>query len=296
MRKIYLPERLKEGSEFWDNCWSKHSLEEIIQDGTSNYMNPIFLKYFPKQGKILEAGCGLGKFVIYYRNMGYDIEGIDFAKDTIIRLKKYDSTLPVKIGDLASLNCVDGYYAVYYSGGVIEHYEEFAQPILKEAHRVLKKDGLLIITVPCMNFTRQTEDFIWFRILRKKYKIETSAGNIPVYYIFVRDCYTDNDGPKGWIFHKYVYNRDEIIKLLRKNGFRPIFSKYIQIQWGIKTVNWVRNLIEFKEKSNRSHYFNLVKKYLLREDRDSFFRKILTSIIGFFFANQLVFVCKKVSE
>lgn len=295
MRKVYLPEGLKEDSEFWDDTWAECSIDDALKGVDQNFMDPIFLKYFPKSGKILEAGCGLGKFVIHYRKKGYDIEGIDFAGNTIDRLKKYDASLPVSTGDLTRLNCGDGHYKVYYSGGVIEHYEESPGPILDEAYRVLGKDGLLIVTVPCLNFIRRMEDHIWFRVFRQKYREKKSVRGIPNHYVITGDCRKDDTLLGGWVFYSYMFGRCEIIKLLRKSGFRRIFSRYVQVQWGIKTVKCFSKIGTSRDRKNETSFLVRAIKSLLREDRHSFVGALLMSVAGFFFAHQIVLVCRKVN-
>ena len=41
-----------------------------------------------KEDKILEAGCGAGRILRFYHNLGYDIKGIDLVGDVIKKLKK----------------------------------------------------------------------------------------------------------------------------------------------------------------------------------------------------------------
>jgi SAM-dependent methyltransferase len=74
------------------------------------------------------------------------------------RILEYDPTMPVSVGDVECLNYPDNYFDIYFSGGVIEHFEEGPLRVLQEAHRVLKPDGILILTVPYINLSRKIED------------------------------------------------------------------------------------------------------------------------------------------
>jgi cyclopropane fatty-acyl-phospholipid synthase-like methyltransferase len=55
----------------------------------------LFLRHLPKGEKILEAGCGLGAWVIYLGERGYDIDGVDHDSRVIERLKEWRPSLPV---------------------------------------------------------------------------------------------------------------------------------------------------------------------------------------------------------
>lgn len=292
MRKVYIFEGLEKRREFWDRIWSKCSLQEAVKEVETNFMLPIFLKYFTKDGKILEAGCGLGKYVIYFTRKGYNIEGIDFAQETINRIKKYDATLPARVDDLRRIDCQDEYYTVYYSGGVIEHYEEGASSILREAYRVLKKDGFLIITVPYVNLIKYLDDLIWFFILRKRKRLIKSIDNTSYLYFLTDTRWMNKRCEHGWWFYQYVYRKKEIEKILRESCFKPIFSKRVQVQWGIKTFIKNAGFISFNERKNNP-YVNFIKKYLFCENEIRSIGRILISILGLFFAHQILFVCKK---
>ncbi len=71
----------KNKPEQWEN-WGKRELKDIMN--ITNKKDPIkyILKYL-KKGKILEAGCGPGKYVFNLADKGYNIAGIDFNKKVI---------------------------------------------------------------------------------------------------------------------------------------------------------------------------------------------------------------------
>ena len=114
------------------------------KNADKDYLSPFFKKYFPYPPKrILEGGCGIGKYVIAYRKLGYDIVGVDFSGDTIKRIKEeVDEKLPVYEADVTALPFGDGFFDCYYSGGVLEHFEDGPDCLLKEARRILKKGGI----------------------------------------------------------------------------------------------------------------------------------------------------------
>lgn len=139
----------------WEEYWNRTNIENNLADCDTDGLLPILDKYLPKKGKILEAGCGLGKWVIYLSRKGYDILGIDSYKGAVDLLKKYDNKLQVEVGSVEKLKQKSGSMAVYLSFGVVEHFEEGPEKPLSEAFRVLKKDGIVIIETPCDTPVRQ---------------------------------------------------------------------------------------------------------------------------------------------
>lgn len=141
--------------EIWDQTWSKNSFEELRNQ---LFINPIYwrLKDLAKlNDQILEAGCGFGQWVYQLSQEGYDITGVDFAPKTIRKLKKKFKELKFILADVEKLPFEDNSFDVYLSFGVIEHFEDGPQNVLREANRVLKKGGLLFLTIPYLNFFRK---------------------------------------------------------------------------------------------------------------------------------------------
>lgn len=294
MRKVYLPEETRDFRYFWDKNWSKCSLEAAINEVETNFMKPIFSKYFPAQGKILEAGCGLGKYVIYYRKKGYQIEGVDFAKEAINRIKAYDPDFPVRVEDLRNLSYPDEYFQLYYSGGVLEHFEDGPRIVLGEAYRILKKDGILIVTVPYLNYMRRIEDLLIFKILRKKSRVKNPRDSSSFMYRLTCTCKKETDIPEKWRFYQYVFSKSEIWKLLEDSGFSPVFSKPVQVCLPIGKISLVKNMFENDSGRKRRNFFReFIKRYVLCEDGTSLLGNIVVNMLGVFIAHQIAIVCKK---
>ena len=109
MRKKYVLSSLGSEEKYWDRNWRDESIKEAVRFCEIDPLCRIFDKYFPHKGKILEAGCGLGQYVIYYRRRGYDIEGVDFSQETLEKILKFDNALPVQTADVTKLPYPDNY-------------------------------------------------------------------------------------------------------------------------------------------------------------------------------------------
>ena len=135
----------------WSKNWESISVKDTL--GIFGYERvkkqmALMQSVLPRNEKILEGGCGLGPYLIRLRQLGYDVEGIDYNEGPIQKILEYDPTLPVKVGDVTAIPYKDGTFGGYLSLGVIEHFTEGPEVAIREAHRVLKKGGVLYLAVP----------------------------------------------------------------------------------------------------------------------------------------------------
>lgn len=141
-------------SKKWSEVWKKEKqideLLNIVDKETFRIKN--ILRYIPK-GRILEAGCGDGKYVFALEKLGYEVYGIDFVEDVIMRNKiiseKFGIGAPSRfmVRDICKSEFPDNYFDGYLSMGVIEHFQDPTIPLI-DAFRVLRKGGIAFITVP----------------------------------------------------------------------------------------------------------------------------------------------------
>lgn len=142
----------------WSNQWLSSSVKNELK--TLKYPRvreeiEIYTKFLPKRGRVLEAGCGLGRWVLYFRHHGYDIIGVDWSRKAIDQIKAFDNSAPVQVADVQSLPFTDGHFRGVLSFGVIEHFVDGPEPVLREMNRVLEKKGILILTVPLRNLGKK---------------------------------------------------------------------------------------------------------------------------------------------
>jgi SAM-dependent methyltransferase len=144
--------------DLWDNRWQASNLEYVFTRARLGHLGEFeypFKRYLPKDGIILEAGCGTGRYVCALQKLGYEIEGIDYAASTISRIHEVDPTLNVRVGDINHIDCPDNHYAAYISIGVLEHNFNGICQGLSEAFRVLRPGGVSLISVPYLNWPRR---------------------------------------------------------------------------------------------------------------------------------------------
>lgn len=134
---------------------------------------------YKKAGKILDAGCGTG---LILRKLPKGTIAIDINPRNIKRAKKHAPFAKVIIADIEKLPFKKETFTTIVSTEVIEHQPD-PRPTIAELKRVLKKDGVLIGSVPAVSP-------IWF--LR----------------------FLSSTCPRGEPFHKN-FKKEELRKLLK---------------------------------------------------------------------------------
>jgi SAM-dependent methyltransferase len=141
--------------QFWEDHWRKQRQHaaNMLKRSANGYLGcgalaASLVKHLPRKGIILEAGCGLGQYVLALRARGYDCRGIDFAEDTVQWVRGLFPSVPIDVGDVLHLPFPDGSIAAYLSFGVAEHFADGPEKVLHEAHRILELRGRILISVP----------------------------------------------------------------------------------------------------------------------------------------------------
>lgn len=208
-------------SGFWDAHW-RHYLSERIyrkaERGHLEYLNPV-IHYVPRSGRILEAGCGMGQYVLALKARGFDVEGVDFGEETIAAVKQMRPDLPVRVGDVTRLDVPDGSYRGYISLGVVEHRREGPEPFLREAYRVLEPGGMALVSVP------------YFHPIRR---LKARMG---LYADRARDVE----------FYQYAFRDEEFASLLIAAGFEIVYRTTYGSAKGIRDeIPWTRSLLKLR--------------------------------------------------
>ncbi len=98
-------------------------------------------------GWSLEAGSGLGRYVHHLTTKGLASVGIEISNEIARRAKTLFPASDFIVGDVRQLPIRSDCISNLLSLGVIEHFANSAA-IVKEATRVLQKDGAMVTTVP----------------------------------------------------------------------------------------------------------------------------------------------------
>lgn len=195
-RLVYFSRHADES--LWHGRWANRlagGFYKSALEGRFKYLGALYERYLPRDGLIVEAGCGRAEITVALAQRGYAVEGVDYDAKTVEILKQQFPELNLRVADVTALPVPDAHYAAYISIGVIEHREAGPEPFLDEAIRVLRPGGIAIFTVPYINPIRR-----W----------KARRGDF------------DGSRPEGLPFYQYAFDECESRAYLEAAGFEVL--------------------------------------------------------------------------
>jgi len=150
-----------------------------------------------KDKQLLDVGCWTGQYISLAQGMAFCV-GVDIEEKAISFAKKINPQAEFRIGSALELPFENDSFEVVTLWDVIEHLPKGTEPkVLSEIGRVLKKSGLLFISVPYTHIVAIMLDPAFFiekhrhyslnqlqRLLENAdFKIENSSLNGGMYFI-----------------------------------------------------------------------------------------------------------------
>lgn len=188
----------------------------------------IILAIDPKKNeKILDIGCGDGYYLYLLANCGVSLKltGTDYSKIGLKKAREHlGKKIPLYQGDLMKeLPFKNGQFDKATMSEVAEHLPDDVKG-LKEVHRVLKKGGTLVLTVPCHNYPLFWDPINWV--------LEHTIGT------HVRSGFFAG----LWNQHERLYKPEGIRKVVEKAGFTV--EQYETMTWWCLPFNhYIVNLV-----------------------------------------------------
>lgn len=174
---------------------------------------------YGKNNFLLDVGCGTGKNLEVFSKIG-PVCGIDFSSEAILFCKKrgleniFKATvekMPFKKESFNAVTALD----------VLEHTDD--SEAVREIYRVLKKDGILIATVPAFSWLWSQWDVV--------------------------------------LHHKRRYTNQSLVEVLEKNEFKVIRISYVY-SFLLLPALVIRKIKEIISKDNYPSDFKLSNKIL----------------------------------
>lgn len=173
-----------------------------------------FSHYIKDNQKILDLGCGNGRLLNLLNDYNIEYIGVDNSKELIKEAGKKHPEGNFKIAQLTSLPFTANKFNLIFSIAVIHHLpsQEKRREAVREIKRVLKKEGLLIVSVWNLN--------------RPKYlkQIQKSQRNHP--YLESGDWLKPWGSEKKHFRYYHAFKKKEFINLFTKQNLRVIDSKF----------------------------------------------------------------------
>ncbi len=193
-----------------------------------------FLFDFLKKGdRVLDLGCGNGRWYPLFKEKEVDYFGVDFSEKLVAIAKKTFPEAKFLVANALSLPFENHFFDKIYSIAVLHQIPSFDFRIqfLKECKRVLKPEGILILTV--WKIYRPKE-----MLLLLKYTILKILGKSKLDF---KDIFE----PWGKKIQRYYhcFSKRELENLVKKAGFEILKSGLVK-----------------NKKGNRKNFFVVCKK------------------------------------
>ncbi|MBI4396548.1 MAG: class I SAM-dependent methyltransferase [Elusimicrobia bacterium] len=218
----------------FDSQWDMARIEKAVGDCPKADVFPVIQRHLKPGMRILESGCGFGKWLLFYKRQGYEIVGLDWSPATGAKVKAYEEGTLYVGGDARRTPFQDGAFDLILSLGTIEHSVDGPGQALGEAYRTLKPGGTLISTVPILTPARR-----WIHRLKSPVRVlksglaslrsrirrepfqgftEVVKKGLPgLLLIAVR-------GEGGYHFFEYRFPLESLRECVAKAGFRVVES------------------------------------------------------------------------
>jgi SAM-dependent methyltransferase len=154
MRKDWHAAAASGTAAFWDAHWdaagAPPTAADLRRGDEYNWLRRL-VPGFDRGGlDVLDCGCGRGQWMQLLREDGHRPFGVDLARQTLEALDA-SSRGAVVLGDFRTLAFAGGRFDLLINWGGIEHHEDGPAVALREAWRVLRPGGHVVVTTPCHN-------------------------------------------------------------------------------------------------------------------------------------------------
>ncbi len=143
--------------EYWNKRYDDKIENE--KEDFDPYRFQAILEFVPAKSKLLDVGCGLGEFLRYTKKLrpGVDLYGVDFSEKAInFNREKDQGKISYEVSSAYSLPFQKNSFDIVTAGEVLEHLDD-PEEFIKEARRVLKPGGRLLLTLPYEDRVRDPE-------------------------------------------------------------------------------------------------------------------------------------------
>lgn len=196
---------VESGTALWEDHWRRfaairYDAPSLRWDGMLDWIDERLAA-----GRTLEAGCGLGRYLLYAVSRGHRAIGIDFAVDPLKRIAAHDPRAMVAAADLSHLPFAAETFDTVLCFGVLEHFETGAAAQVNELAALLRPGGWLIVTVPYASYLKRRR----------------AAGGGPDVIEAGRPL------PAGMGFYQHCFTRSEARALVSAGGLEVVAERRV---------------------------------------------------------------------
>lgn len=171
---------------------------------------PLFDHYLKKGERVLDLGCGNGRYFDWFKEKEVDYFGVDNSEKLIQNAKEKNPKAKFVYADAFELPFAGNSFDKVYCIAVLHHIpsKKLRMKFLEQIKKVLKPEGILILTVWKINQKKEILTFI-------KYFFLKLFGFSKMDY---KDVWKDWGNYSKRYYH--FFSKKELIKLIKNSGFK----------------------------------------------------------------------------
>ena len=209
------------------------SYAPVDQEAILRYNRAIELSKIKNDSTLLDIGCKYAflRDILLEKSIKSDYYGVDITDKVFDKIKDFDPHKFFVADASQSLPFEDGKFDFIFALEILEHVESPTK-MLQEIYRVLKPDGILILSVPnpyawneiLVNFKKQKDSeghisaFTW-QIMQRllefvNFKIDDISGTfvrVPLSKRFMKDSYKILKTNNMFLTRSYIFKAKKII-------------------------------------------------------------------------------------
>lgn len=176
----------------------------------------VLAKYTNEGERVLDLGCAHGRLFEIFSGKKIDFYGIDFSQELINVAQRLYPEAKFFVADALNLPFPANFFDKVYSISVLHHMpsQEFRQQFIKEAYRVLRPGGLLILRV--WDFWRRKEG--WWLFFKYAFLKLIGQSQLDFFDVFVP--WKNSQGKVLVQRYFHCFTKRSIIKLIEKSDFK----------------------------------------------------------------------------
>ena len=162
------------------NYYKEHSKEYILKtkDIDMSEAYEFFLKY-AKTGKLLDVGFGSGRDMLYFKSIGFDVEGIDSQPEFVDEALKLGLTVSC-VDILDCCNQHDEYDYIWASASLLHIKKELLNQAFQYCSNMLKEDGIMYCSFKYGDFEGIVDDRYYINLTEETINNYLKGTNLNV--------------------------------------------------------------------------------------------------------------------
>ncbi len=211
----------------WENSYRTADNEEFYEQAFDYILSVLNA---PKNSKFLDAGCGTCAHSIRLAKRGYSILAIDFSGSILKRAEQHlqsmslQNNIRLQRENILSLSIADGTFDYILCWGVLMHIPD-VEKALSELDRVLKKDGILVISEGNMHSLQSIILRILKRLIgREKATLKNTAAGLESWVLTSTGRLLTRQANLWWLKNKLKDNGFTIKKHM-PGQFTELYTK-----------------------------------------------------------------------